>query len=421
MAESSKTTKILVIVISVVLLVVGIVVGYEIPRSSSSSSPTGLSGNVPIGVLLPLTGDFASYGATAQVVAGYAENQINTYVSSVGLPYNFTFYTMDTQTNPSVALKDVQLLASKGVQVITGLIDSSDVLSIEGYANANHIVIISSFSTTAGIGGGYIFRTVPHDTAEGIALADLVYGKGYKYVALLTREDSCDMDISGAFMAQFKSLGGVILTNITYPGGTSDFSSQISALSSVVGPAVAKYGNNSVAIQTLTWSDVATLLSQAKSENSNILNVNWFGGDGATLSSTITTNAGAIAAQVHFLSPMYAAPNTSILQSLNNYVETKLKVMPDIYSIILYDSLWIAALSIMEAGVNNGQVIKNVVPYVCDHYFGASGWTELANNSNDRAGLNIEFYEVEQVTTNNYNWVLAATFDSTTQTVTWIS
>jgi len=95
--------------------------------------------------------------------------------------------------------------------------------------------------------------------------------------------------------------------------------------------------------------------------------------------------------------------------------------MPDIYSIILYDSLWIAALSIMEAGVNNGQVIKNVVPYVCDHYFGASGWTELANNSNDRAGLNIEFYEVEQVTTNNYNWVLAATFDSTTQTVTWIS
>jgi branched-chain amino acid transport system substrate-binding protein len=143
MAESSKTTKILVIVISVVLLVVGIVVGYEIPRSSSSSSPTGLSGNVPIGVLLPLTGDFASYGATAQVVAGYAENQINTYVSSVGLPYNFTFYTMDTQTNPSVALKDVQLLASKGVQVITGLIDSSDVLSIEGYANANHIVIIS--------------------------------------------------------------------------------------------------------------------------------------------------------------------------------------------------------------------------------------------------------------------------------------
>ncbi|MEM4007176.1 MAG: ABC transporter substrate-binding protein [Nitrososphaerota archaeon] len=410
------STKIFVVVI-VVALLAGVGIGYMIPRVT----PGGLRGEIPIGVLLPLTGDFASYGARGKTSIELAEREINDFVKSAGLPVTFKFYYEDTETKADIALQKAQTLAARGVKVIIGLLSSADIQAIKAYADSNKIVVITPFSTVAelGVAGDYIFRLIPHDDMEGIALAKLVYGLGFRYVAILQRKDPCDISIAHMFKKKFEEFGGKILTYVEYEPGTTEFSSELAALEKVIGPAIEQYGANKVAIQTLTWEDLAQVLAQAKARGSVTLNVRWFGGDAVALSTIILRDAGDVAARTQLLAGFYYAPESPKKEKVVKYVKDKIGEEPDIYSLIAYDCAWVAALSVLQAGVNDGEVIQKVVIPVANNYFGASGWTEL-DETGDRTGLDIIFYQVKQVD-GGFKWVPVAKYLAATGSVSWLS
>ena len=58
-----------------------------------------------------------------------------------------------------------------------------------------------------------------------------------------------------------------------------------------------------------------------------------------------------------------------------------------------YEATWVAALSVLAAGQNNGQAIQKALPGVANNYFGASGWTQL-QASGDEAPVGYSIYEV---------------------------
>ncbi|RSN75549.1 ABC transporter substrate-binding protein [Candidatus Methanodesulfokora washburnensis] len=418
------TTPVLAVLLIVVLLV-GIGIGYAIPKPAPAAptptptpAPTGLPKEIPIGVPLPLSGDFASYGARGKAVAELAEKDINDFVKSVGLPLTFKFYYEDTETKSDVTLQKVQTFAAKGIKVIVGLLSSADIQAIKGYVDANKIVVITSFSTVAELGApDYIFRLIPHDDMEGVALARLVYGLGITHVAILQRKDPCDISIAHSFRDEFKRLGGEILAYIEYEPGTSEFSSEIAALETAIGPAIQKYGADKVAIQTLTWEDLAMTLAQAKARNSITLSVRWFGGDAIAMSSVILRDAGDVAVRTQLLAGFYYAPETPKKEKVVKYVKEKTGEDVDIYSLILYDCLWVAAMSVLQAGTYDGAIIQKMVPYVANSYFGASGWTEIDENG-DRKGLDMAFYQVKTVD-GKPKWVLVAKYISATGAVSW--
>lgn len=412
------SSKILIVAVLIALLA-GVGIGYVIPRQAGPAG--GLQGEIPIGVLLPLTGDFASYGARGKACVELAEDDINDFVQSAGLPVTFKFYYEDTETKADIALQKLQALAAKGVKVVTGLLCSADIQAVKGYADTNKIVVITPFSTVAelGVAGDYIFRLIPHDDMEGIALAKLVYGLGFRHVAILQRKDPCDISIAQMFKEKFEEFGGEILAYVEYEPGTSEFTSELHALESAVGPAIEQHGVDKVAIQTLTWEDLAQVLAQAKARNSITLSVRWFGGDAVALSTVILEDAGDVAAQTQLLAGFYYAPESPKKARVVDYVKDTLGEEPDIYSLIAYDCAWVAALSILQAGVNDGEVIQKVVPYVANNYFGASGWTEL-DETGDRTGLDIIFYQV-QVVDSEYKWVVVAKYSAATGSIEWLT
>ncbi len=101
--------------------------------------------------------------------------------------------------------------------------------------------------------------------------------------------------------------------------------------------------------------------------------------------------------------PLYTAPDSVKKARLVEYVESRLGEEPDIYSLIVYDEMWLAVLSILHAGTTDGEAIRKVVPYTANNYFGASGWTAL-DETGDRTGLDVVFYQVQQVNS-EYEWV----------------
>ncbi len=244
------STRVLAAVI-LIALIAGMGIGYVVPGPPPAG---GLHGEIPIGVLLPLSGDFASSGARSKVCAELAEQDIAAYIADAGLPVTFKFYYEDTETNAGVALQKTQALAAQEVKVVIGGLSSSDLASITDYASDNQLVVLTSLSTVAELGlpDDYIFRLIPHDDMEGRALAQQLYDSGIRQVAILQRRDPCDIAIAHQFRATFLESGGEILAYVEYDPGTSDFSSELAALEAAVAPAIANYGAESVAVQTLT-------------------------------------------------------------------------------------------------------------------------------------------------------------------------
>jgi branched-chain amino acid transport system substrate-binding protein len=384
--------------------------------AASASTPvfSAEQKEIKIGAFMPLTGDFASYGARGKVAIEKAEADIAKFTSEAELPVTIKFLYEDTETKANVTLEKMKAMAAQGVKVAVGLLDSSDIRLTMGYANANKIAIISSFSTVAelGIADDYVFRPIPHDDMEGVALAELVQEMGFSHVALLVRKDPCDLSIASSFVKEFESAGGKVLERVDFAGGTKEFSGELSALERAVKPAVEEFGTNKVAVVSLTWEDLAIVLSQAQARKSPLLSLTWTGGDAVAQSSVILRDAGEVAKQVQVISPMYSAPQSTKREALLQYVDDQIGETLDIYGLVSYGCAWLAALSAITTQSGDGEAIKKARPLVAANYYGARGWTEL-DELGDRKALNVEFYAVKEVD-GELAWVKVSEYDAAT-------
>ena len=94
----------------------------------------GLTGEIPIGALLPLTGPLASFGQNNKVAAEIAVEEVNDFLEKIGAGWRLKLYIEDTETKPSVALEKLMALHSKGVKVVIGPMASAGVKALKEYA-----------------------------------------------------------------------------------------------------------------------------------------------------------------------------------------------------------------------------------------------------------------------------------------------
>jgi branched-chain amino acid transport system substrate-binding protein len=399
-----------------VFLVIGGGIGYVLHPTPPAPTTT-LPSVIPIGVLNALTGDFSSYGIRAQAVVKVAETEINTYVSTLGIPTTFKFYYEDFQTNPSVALTDVQSLYAQGVKVVIGGMTSGAMKQIDSYVDTNKILVIDGTSTAARSDvappGDYEIRDVPAAEAEGVALAAALMSKGYKNVVAVSAEDTYSLSIRDSFKTAYAAAGGNLVADITYAyPATTDFTVVLNSVESAVAPLVS--ANTPVAIFANMWEDIAVMLNQANSRNSPLLSLTWFGPDTLAQDTVIIKDAGAVATKVKLISVVYSAPLTTKHAALNAALQSSMGQQPDVWALATYDAAWLAALAILNAGKYDTDTIKAALPTVAAAYFGATGNTEL-NPSGDRVTMDMEFWAVVQS-----QWQKVATYSSVDKQVTWL-
>jgi hypothetical protein len=89
------------------------------------------------------------------------------------------------------------------------------------------------------------------------------------------------------------------------------------------------------------------------------------------------------------------------------------------YSLEGYNDVWLAALSILSAGKNDGTAIHAAFPTVANNFFGLTGWEGISGN--DRIPGSYQVWKVVAVPGGTYTWALAGTWSYDTDKVTWIS
>ena len=216
-----------------VLMIVALIIGFS-TYAQMMSQMDELHGEIPIGVVLPLTGALAApYGLPMQRGFELAREEINN--SGTLGDAKITFITEDDQGAVEDAVEAYnKLIHQDGVPVILGPANSSQVREAFPIAQQNRVVAISSLSSASGLSaiGDFNFRiSLTSDVLipSGIRITQEKLG----YTKAATIYDDIDLystDSNKIVREALVANGVEILTTETYQTGETDFSTQLTRI-----------------------------------------------------------------------------------------------------------------------------------------------------------------------------------------------
>jgi branched-chain amino acid transport system substrate-binding protein len=172
---------------------------------------------VPIALLTPKSGRLGGVGESFERVYRVAIDNIN---GAGGIDGRLLeLIVEDTTTDADVAAQRFAELAAAGVVAIVGPVTSSEVAACVELARDLRVPYISPSSTAPSLSrpelddGGYLFRNVPDDDIQGVAMAYYLFtlrAPPVTRVAVLFEGTEYGRGLKDAFRAVFEGLGGTI-------------------------------------------------------------------------------------------------------------------------------------------------------------------------------------------------------------------
>jgi branched-chain amino acid transport system substrate-binding protein len=374
----------------------------------STSEATSESEDITIGALLPLTGNLASIGEASQVALEVSTEDINGYFSGLGSGKNVEVIVKDTQSNPETALEQLKELDEMGITMVIGPQASNEVEAVLDYANENGIILLSTASTapSLGIPDDNLFRLVPDDTNQGMALAKFMQQDEISIVIPMYRNDVWGNGLVDEIEMSFEALDGTVLEGVTYETDNMDLSAEVESLNEKVVAATSEYNEESVAVVLCSYGEVTDIFALAQ-EYPALSEVDWYGTDGIALNDGLINDddAANFAAATNLKAPMYGYVRANDrYQEIAPKIEEQLGRVPESYALTTYDACWIATFVDLDALPDDDESIKMAMDTITDTYFGISGWTIL-NENGDREYWNYDIWTVTEADGSN-QWEL---------------
>lgn len=188
---------------------------------------------IKIGVLVPLTGAFASLGVDGMEGTKMAFEEINYEIAGRKIELFFE----DTAADPDLCIqKTSRLVEREGVDLILGPLSGGEATALKGYADRipnTTIVVAGAASEDVTMRGvpKNIFRTAYTGAQTMFAFGDFAYNElGYKKVVTLAEDYDFPFSQVGGFLLNYVRAGGEVLNRLWVNVGTQDFSSIIAQI-----------------------------------------------------------------------------------------------------------------------------------------------------------------------------------------------
>jgi branched-chain amino acid transport system substrate-binding protein len=414
--SSRGVTTTVTAVAAIITLIIGVVIGvYAVPSPTptdvvplseyndlksdydealleiESLKTVGLSGEVKLGFLASMTGVLASFGENELAAAEFAAEQVNEMLASMGADWTIKIEVEDTQTEPDIALEKTESFAARGITLLVGPLSSAEVRAIKGYCDANKILAVSQSSTAPdlAIADDYIYRFCPTDElGQGPAMARIMLDDEKQYIIPVTRNDAWGIGLKEAGKKRFEELGGTFLEGIDYAPEAIEFSMEASNLAGKVSSAVDTYGADNVAVWHISFEEVNAFFTAAN-EYDVLSTVKWYGSDGTSLSGAILEDetVAEFAFKVGgYPCTIFTPTHSPKWEEVRQNNLEKIGREPDSYSYGVYDVVWAYAYSLLAVDKYDPEAVRVVLPTVTRSLFGASGWIDLNDAGDRKAG-----------------------------------
>ncbi len=201
----------------------------------AGTAASAAADEVKLGALMPMTGGLQAYGEAALNGVRLAADEANAAGGVLG--EKVTVVVADTQTKPQPAIDAAKKLVTiDKVAGIVGALSSgntgpvaSSVTSVEGVPQ------ISSASTAPSLTNlqdkDFLFRTVPSDAFQGVALAQIVKGAGIDNVAVMYLNNDYGEGLANAFSRSYDGIGGNVTAAGAFEPNKASYRGELKALS----------------------------------------------------------------------------------------------------------------------------------------------------------------------------------------------
>ena len=227
--------------------------------------------DVMLGLIGPMTGDYANYGTSVRNGAQIAVDEINAAGGVNG--WTFSLNTQDSQGDPDSAVSAYGKLMDDGMDVSVGCVFSGEAQSVITVAAADNILIVTPSSSAKDCitSNDKAFRICFNDPAQGTASADYIADNGLaSKVAVFYQSD---IDYSAGLYETFKAQAGergieIVCEQTFTDGSKADFSTQINAI---------RDSGAELVFMPFYAAEASTFLTQAKGK---LDGMTFFGCDG---------------------------------------------------------------------------------------------------------------------------------------------
>lgn len=237
---------------------------------------------IAIGLVAPKSGALDFIGDSFEGVAIAAVEEINARGGVNGHPLELI--VKDSATDPEVAAMVVSELYDEGAVALVGPAISGSVEAAYPFARDNMMPMISPSSTAPSLSniddGGFMFRNVPNDNIQGIAIAyylTQVSDPPVTSAAIIAEDSPYGDGLATAFQTAFERAGGTIIETVTF---TQNEPSTDTAAADQVITALEGTGQPPMTVLVALEQD-ALAIAQAWDRSGALAGMEWFLTDGA--------------------------------------------------------------------------------------------------------------------------------------------
>ena len=305
-------------------------------------------GNViKIGVIAPLTGNYAQYGVAVKEGVELKVEAINNAGGINGKKIELV--TADSKGDVQEAVNAFKKMVSQDkVNVVIGEVVSATSQAISGLAQQAKVPLISATATNLDVtkGKDFVFRTTFTDPYQGTATAKYAKSKGVKSIAILTNSSNdYSIGIANAFKAQAEK-DGITITEEKYTNDDKDFKAILTKVK----------GQNPQAIFIPDYyNTIGLIISQAKDLG---INAQYFGGDGW---DGIQTNFGKVAEGAIFASQFSPDDKSENVQKFMKAYKAKYNKEPIMFAALGYDTVQIVETALKSTKDMSGASIREAM------------------------------------------------------------
>lgn len=316
---------------------------------------------IKIGFIGVLSGDGSSWGEAAKNGVALAVSKINASGGINGKNIEVSY--QDDQSTPEKAVSAFkQLVENEGIHFIIGTTWSRTGIPLVDLAAEDKVVMISPSLGKAEFNEAnkYLFNTWPHDKVLSSNLADYVYNKGIRRVAVIGAEEIWVKEQTTAFTQRFTELGGQIIVTVEPDPNNKDPSTDALKI---------KDANRAEAIITTTDGMlIGTIVARKTRELGNTLPIYSISVD----QSTVDASKGAYEGMefLTFLTPT---------KDFQEKYETTYGKNMDIGADTAYDAVMMLAKAMRDTNSNEPDTVAQYLAEITN-YSGASG--ELTSDGN---------------------------------------
>ncbi|MBN2336659.1 ABC transporter substrate-binding protein [Candidatus Bathyarchaeota archaeon] len=242
---------------------------------------------------------------TVPLVEEIIQADINEYAAKLGYGTQFEWLVDTADSQAAVHLEKAQGFKSMDVNIFQGGPWSSMAQASLGYVNDNDMLMMSSSSTSPllAIADDRLYRTCPTDFVQAPAIGEMLESWGIEAVLILQRGDSWADGIYNILENELIGRGIPIIEKVRYAAEVTEFSSYLQTMDDKLGAAIAQYGADRVAVQTMAFDELVVIVTQTP-DYPNTRKVIWMGTESSGRNQRMLDDAGGAQTQLRGFSSL---------------------------------------------------------------------------------------------------------------------